>query len=148
MSKQEIERHFPVLVHDGYSITSPDTTEYNCIAWATGDTEAWWWPDIQNTYYWPPDVPRSETVASFEMAFRMFGYSLCDHAGHEPGFEKIALYLDVNGKPTHAARQLASGKWTSKLGSLEDIEHTTLESLEVPQYGSAELVYKRPMHAK
>ena len=30
----------------------------------------------------------------------------------EPGFEKIALYADNSGKPTHAARQLDNGRWT------------------------------------
>lgn len=148
MSSQEIEHHFPGLIDGGYSITSPETTEYNCIAWATGDAEAWWWPDSQDTYYWPPSLPRSETVASFEMAFGMLGYFRCDHAGYEPGFEKIALYLDANGKPTHAARQLGSGKWTSKLGSLEDIEHSTLQSLEVPHYGRAVLFYKRSVESQ
>ena len=29
--------------------------------------------------------------------------------------------IDTNGKPTHAARQLSSGLWTSKLGKLQDI---------------------------
>jgi hypothetical protein len=62
MSREEIERHFPRRAHDDYSITSADTTDYNCSAWATGDTEAWWWPDIQNIYFWPEDVPRTEEV--------------------------------------------------------------------------------------
>ena len=41
----------------------------------------------------------------------------------EPGFEKVALYA-LGGVPKHAARQLSSGRWSSKLGDLEDVEHT------------------------
>ena len=36
---------------------------------------------------------------------------------------------------THAARLKADGKWTSKLGTEEDIEHNTLESMEGDLYG-------------
>ncbi len=45
-------------------------------------------------------------------------------------FEKIAIYVDTDGVPTHAARQLPDGSWTSKLGDWEDIQHQTLEALE------------------
>jgi hypothetical protein len=145
MSRQEIERYFPRLAHDGYTITSPNTTDYNCIAWATGDTAAWWWPDLQGMYYWPDDVPRVEEVWAFEMAFGMLGYTRCSLPIHEPGFEKIALFLNADGKPTHAARQLGSAKWTSKLGSLEDIEHNVLRSLKGPEYGRAVIIFKRPV---
>ena len=61
MSRQEIEAAFPNLRNSGYSITSPATAEYNCIAWASGDTGAWWWPDPMNLYYWPPAIPRENT---------------------------------------------------------------------------------------
>lgn len=33
-------------------------------------------------------------------------------------------------EPTHMARQLANGMWTSKLGGNEDITHFTLDALE------------------
>ena len=44
----------------------------------------------------------------------------------------IAIYCNFNPQlktleVTHAARQLPSGKWTSKLGDADDIEHNTLE---------------------
>jgi hypothetical protein len=138
-----IEILFPKLRGSEYSITSPATPEYNCIAWAAGDTEAWWWPDSQNIYYWPPDVPRSETLAAFLRAYEILGYSRCHDANTEEGFEKVALYIGPNGKPTHAARQLPSGSWTSKLGQLEDIEHRSLESLINSPYGSIAVILKR-----
>ena len=40
-----IEAAFPALVGTGYFVTSPATPEYNCIAWAAGETDRWWWPD-------------------------------------------------------------------------------------------------------
>jgi hypothetical protein len=65
-------------------------------------------------------------------------------------FEKIALYADKNGLPSHAARQLPSGTWTSKLGPMEDIEHLMLEALEdaagtTSAYGKVALIVRRPI---
>jgi hypothetical protein len=37
--------------------------------------------------------------------------------------------------PTHAALQLESGDWTSKLGDFEDISHSTIEAVSGPVYG-------------
>jgi hypothetical protein len=58
------------------------------------------------------------------------------------GFEKIAIYV-LDEKPQHAARQLPNGKWTSKLGQYEDIEHNALEGLEGSIYGYVACVMKR-----
>ena len=46
------------------------------------------------------------------------------------------------GIPTHAARQLRSGRWTSKLGQAEDIEHE-LRALEGAIHGAVVLILKR-----
>jgi hypothetical protein len=71
---------------------------------------------------------------------------VCEGDELEAGFEKIALFANNQGIPLHAARQLPSGRWTSKLGELEDIEHT-LRDLEGEEYGSVALVMKRPSSA-
>lgn len=151
MSEQDIEKYFPNLIDSGYSVTSPSTSEYNCIAWAAGDTEACWWPDPYHVGYWPSGVPRTETLESFikayealgyAKAYEALGYALCQYNKYENGFEKIAIYVNSSGKPTHAARQLNSGCWTSKLGSLEDIEHNTLDSLI--EYGKVAAIMKKP----
>jgi hypothetical protein len=60
----------------------------------------------------------------------------------EPGFEKVALFSD-GLYYTHAARQLASGKWTSKLGKAEDIEHDTPDDLAGGVYGDVVQVMRR-----
>jgi len=44
-------------------------------------------------------------------------------------FEKIAIYA-AGGVPTHAAKQTSDGRWKSKLGGWEDIEHNTPKAVE------------------
>ncbi len=144
MSRQEIEASFPYLRNSGYSITSPATIEYNCIAWASGVTGAWWWPDPMNLYYWPPTIPRENTLEAFINTYELLSYTICKDGKCEEGFERIAIYVDANRKPTHAARQLSSGRWTSKLGPLEDIEHTTLDGLCSLVYGTVAVFMRRP----
>jgi hypothetical protein len=61
----------------------------------------------------------------------------------EVGIEKVALFENASGKPTHAARQLRSGAWTSKLGKNIDIEHLDADDVEGPLYGSLAVVLVR-----
>lgn len=142
MSNYDIEKSFPKLQDGGYRITSLDTVDYNCIAWAAGDTEAWWWPDPLNMYYWPIGVSRAETLEAFIEAFVALGFTPCDAAEYEKSFEKVAIYVDTSGQPTHAARQLSSGLWTSKLGNLQDIEHD-IDGVSGGLYGSVAVIMKR-----
>src|ERR1700739_3378171 len=134
----------PNLREEHHAVTSPATDDYNCIAWAAGDTVNWWWPDDPRIGYgyWPKNVPRAETILAFLQAYATIGYIQCDDATLELGFEKIALYT-LNGIPTHAARQLPDGRWTSKLGPYEDIEHVNLECLQGPCYGRIAVFLKR-----
>jgi hypothetical protein len=81
-------------------------------------------------------------VEAFAAVFVGLGYTIGGDDSHEPGIEKVALFADVAGTPTHAARQLASGRWASKLGEAEDIEHE-LQALEGEIYGTVALVLKR-----
>ncbi len=141
---EDLESVFPQLSRSAYTITSPATPEYNCIAWAAGDTERWWWPVAGSYAYWPSDVPVQETLAAFMKAFATIGFMPCDDAHTEQGYEKVALYVDQNGKPTHAARQLPNGRWTSKLGKIEDIEHE-FEGVTGSVYGSVAQILKRPV---
>ena len=135
---------FPNLTLERFDITSCKDGRYNCIAWAANDSRRFWWPLPQHTSrYWPPGVPRSETVESFLAAFESIGYSRCRSSEFESGFVKVALYLDTSGKPTHMARQLGDGTWTSKLGPDVDICHETLAGVEGYHYGSAAIYMKR-----
>ncbi len=125
-------KNFPDLEATGGKLTSPQTPAYNCIAWAAGDQTRWWWPFPGG--YWPPSVPATLELASFVQAFATVGYAPCADGSIEIGFEKVALYW-LNGKPTHAARQLPSGAWTSKLGRDVDIEHHVAQGVCGPAYG-------------
>jgi hypothetical protein len=125
-------------------VTSPPTLDYNCVAWVAGDTTRWWWPDPDahnDTSYWPPGVSEEETVEAFAAAFTTLGYAPASDDALEPGFEKLALFA-AGGTPTHLARQLPNGRWTSKLGRREDIEHE-LQALCGDIYGKVVLVMRR-----
>jgi hypothetical protein len=138
-----LEGYFPNLAPTGYDVTSPADGVYNCIAWAAGVTDAWWWPDPMDLTAWPAAARREETIPAFVEAFETLGFVPCAADALEIGFEKIALYA-LAEVPRHAARQLPNGRWTSKLGELEDIEHT-LEGLVGDWYGSVVQILKRPL---
>ena len=144
MILSKLDFDFPLLRKEGYEVTSPAERDYNCIAWAFGDKSRWWWPDKYLQYYWPPNVKRDETLESFIEAFKNMGFEICEKAEREEGFEKISIYSKPDHTPTHAARQLENGKWTSKLGQSEDIEHN-FDSITGPCYGSVAVIMKRPI---
>ena len=138
---------FPNLTPKTSQITSPTAVTYNCLAWAAGENFRNWWPDPLYIGYWPPNVPRRETLHAFVLAYGVLGYRPCADGALEAEVEKIALY----GKgapgaetPTHAALQLASGQWTSKIGGLEDIVHSTPDAVIGPCYGRLLCYLARP----
>lgn len=131
---------FPNLASSSWEKTSEPSVRYNCIAWALGDTNRHWWPHRQS--FWPASVLRLCTPEAFAKAFRTRGYEPCEDGSLEPGFEKVVLYLR-EGVPTHAARQLPSGRWTSKLGEEMDLQHE-LDALDGPAYGKPERYFRRP----
>jgi hypothetical protein len=122
---------FPNLADENYEITSPRTIRYNCIAWAARNTQRWWQPGV----FWPIDSAREDHgVGNVVAAFNSLGYEECDDGTLDAGFEKLAIYGSAM-MYTHAARQLPDGRWTSKLGQLEDITHTTPAVIEGGDYG-------------
>lgn len=129
---QIIQSHFPNLKHQALKITSPQDTGYNCIGWAARDDKRCWWPDPD--YY--RSIPIGEsTQEHFIRAFQELGYAKCRTGRSRKGYEKIVFYIDSNKDVTHAAHQLPSGLWTSKLGREHDIEHATPEGLNGEAYG-------------
>jgi hypothetical protein len=114
--------------------TPPYPLGYNCIAFAAGidcgtgqgEYRPWWPHPTKFLFYWPPHLPRepvgAETLQNFIRAFEWKGYKLCENGVHEAGVEKVVIFLK-NNIPTHSARQLESGIWTSKCGRLQDIQH-------------------------
>ena len=129
---------FPRLTEANCRPTSPYDDGYNCIAWAAGDAGNWWWPDPQSQVYWPPGAPREATMDAFIVAYGLSGYLARSDPNLEPGVGKVAVYA-LNGRPTHAARQLPDGWWASKLGSDIDVEHE-FDALDGPVYGRPAVV--------
>jgi len=132
-------QEFPRLRNSAFSVSSPEASSYNCIAWAIGSDNTWWSPI--DMYYWPPNCPRKETTEAYVAAFAAIGFEICDNREYEVGYQKIALYIRQS-TPTHAAKQLPNGKWSSKLGSSFDIEHQ-LEGLEGHHYGKVAMFFRR-----
>jgi len=137
-----LELRYPNLRLTEYTVTSPKSQEYNCFAWAAGDQNRWWQPTPEDEFYWIENVPMEETLIAYIKAYQTLGYKPCNDETLEIGYEKIALYVNDEGIPVHAARQLASGMWTSKLGADEDIEHE-LDGLTGKRYGKIGQVLRR-----
>lgn len=142
------ERRYPLLLRSGYEVKSPATPDYryNCVAFAADDEDRWWWPDPHGEAFWPDSAKREVTREAFVQAYNSIGYTICEGGAVEVGFEKIALY-EKDSLPTHAAKQLEDGRWKSKLGEWEDIEHNTAEAVQTFQgigiYGEAVVYMKR-----
>ena len=79
-------------------------------------------------------------------AYEAIGFKECSESHHEPGFDKVAIYANHEGKWTHAAHLREDGWWESKLGELEDIIHRTPQGLAGDAYGEVALYMKRTVH--
>jgi len=124
----------PRLSPENHRVTSPQTTLYNCLAWAA-NTDLWFiWPDKEETCAWPNCLPRCETVECIEDFFELLGFVKCDSPDLDLNHKKIAIFAN-DGYPEHVARQLDNGHWTSKLGDLVDIEHVSVHDVSGGDYG-------------
>ena len=140
----------PHLESCSFEVKSPTDRSYNCIAWVAGDTTKIWSPAVAvggrmlGGYYWP-DVPKLPTVTAVEAVFERQGYTRTDvgDTAVESGVEKIAIFgYDAMGLLTHAARQCASGRWSSKMGDNADIEHT-LRDIEGGIFGEVRSLMRK-----
>jgi hypothetical protein len=142
--RELIEQLFPGLRGTDFESTSPRDTRYNCVAWAANDSRRWWWPGESPFSFWPAGVDREESVAKFVEAFATLGYQVSASGEHEPNIEKVAIFASGEGVPTHMARQLPNGAWTSKLGRLEDISHIEVSGIAGDDYGDVVAFLERP----
>ena len=126
---------FPGSLTSPFLVTSPQSRAYNCIAYAYGDLSRAYWPS--KTFYWPNHIVRSEHLNSFIDLFNSIGYVLCDNGILEPGFEKVAIFGLNQNTTKHAAKQLLTGQWSSKLGANYDVSHN-IQSMEGGIYRSEE----------
>lgn len=136
-----INTAFPAAV-GSHEVTSPCDGEYNCIAYAAGNKSEWW--THLPGYKWPGK--RTPIVTGLVGLFESLGFERCDSPEPESGYEKVAIYAK-GGLWKHAARQTSSGKWTSKLGPDEDIEHASPFALCGDLYGTVHCFMRRNSHA-
>ncbi len=128
---------YPTSSATPYELKKPKP--YNCIAHALEVKDGCYWP--QDDAKWFDGIPRDGTLDSITEAFSRQGYALCNDGNLKRGIQKIAIYMGPDG-PTHVARQLASGQWTSKIGVNIDARHT-LADLRSPLYGKASIFMAR-----
>ncbi len=140
LGRNLIINDFPGSVIDPFLITSLQTGSYNCIAWAYGDDSKWYWPDSFS--FWPTSIPKVESIEAFILLFEGIGYQLCHDDLLIQDVEKIAIYADSDGFPTHASKQLKNGYWSSKLGRDFDVSHTIGNMHDGP-YGSVRVFMSR-----
>lgn len=95
-------------------------------------------------WFWPQAAPKNLTLAAFTVVAAQFGYLPCENGDVENGAEKIVLYRVIE-HVDHAARQLANGRWTSKLGEEDDIEHNTADGVCGGVYGQVLAFFSRPV---
>lgn len=133
---------FPGLEAAAAEVLHAADPVFNCVAWAVGVSDAVWWPCDPDAY-WPPGVPDELTVAAMAASLGTVGYSPCSDGDAEPGYEKVAVFAR-GGVPTHVARQLPDGRWSSKLGRDCLVAHATPGGVEGVVYGSVAAYLRRP----
>ena len=143
---EEVRRSWPGLrVGSNATVESERDPRYNCVAWAMNDRLNDWQPTpLHRLHTWPDGVPRDPSLGGFIAMFRSQGFEPCPDASLEPDMEKLGIYVDRSGDFTHVAKQLLDGRWTSKLGQLNDIEHNTLEDLVGELYGFPQVYLRKP----
>ena len=137
----QIQRHFPNLIKgNNFAFTSEQTEDYNCIAWITEVIDDW-----KQLYEENGNVIRnSENYISY---FRDLGFEITDKLDLEDNTLKIVIYIESNSNHfKHVARQLNTGKWTSKLGDWEDIQHDTPNDLVGQSYGDKLVIMSRKIN--
>ena len=149
LSKDRLEKAFPRLGGSGYEVTSDPTPAYNCVAWAAArDQRRWWEPSTEVRHYWPAGVPRDYSMDAFVELFRAHGFEVGElDLSIDPAVEKVVLYADQDGDFAHAAFQTDAGRWASKLGKWEDIEHDRPEDIMCEDYGPPQVLLCRHRRA-
>jgi hypothetical protein len=147
--RPEWRRDWPNLGPHNGRLTSEETPDYNCLALCAGKTDDWWGPYVippeRPGIIWPPGVHPDNTPGDWGAALATVGFVPCEDSRLEEGFVKVALYANSRGDATHVAIQLADGRWKSKLGIFEDIEHDDPGALEGGLYGAVHSYLKRPL---
>lgn len=133
---QDLIRRFPKLGSGNYVIRElPETgasARYNCKAYAAGFSDKYL-------------LLRQSLDAEKAFFATQLAYRPVDSPVVEPGAECIAIYTK-DGAPSHVARQIPGGRWISKIGAYELLEHD-LDDLTGDgeyEYGRVAQIMSRP----
>lgn len=147
LTPAELQAKFPKLNSGNHQHKSNATPRYNCMAFANNDERTWWEAGMHGgRYSWPSKVP--DTLEGWVKIFTEQGYEITPNREIEPGFEKVAIYVDLADMlPAHVAKS-DGHVWKSKLGRCQDIDHSSLDLLEGDQhweYGVVDRILRRPV---
>jgi hypothetical protein len=98
------------------------------VAWVEREMDRWLEPDM----FWPAGVPEPDSDADLDCYFALFrtwGFEDCDSPDREDEYLKIAIFA-TGDEFDHVAKQLPSGAWSSKGGTLYDFRHGSLDALK------------------
>lgn len=145
--RQETNYAFPNISLSNSTVVGFGTSRYNCAGYAFGDTKRWWWPsspEYGEYEYWPEGFSRNHSVQNFDELFEAVNATEVPEKfwnDVHPGWVSIALYVDDDNVPMHLARLADDGRWISKTGAEELIEHEHLEDIGGGLYGHVAKVY-------
>lgn len=125
-NREVLARAFPQLGNDpNFDILSPQTSVYNCIAWAMEFTDRWVDMERLPGHWWPDGVTRSPSPSALVQAFEAVGFQKTSSNTLEEGFDKVVLYKDAATEQwTHASRIIADAVEHSKFGAAWDGRHS------------------------
>jgi hypothetical protein len=146
---------FPAVLPENIKFDGKKNDDFNCVAWAFGATNHFWWPYPQAGYHWPasekiegsPEAP----VEIFDHLLKetLHGTETVDQTP-EKGFVKLALFTTGsveagNLHSTHLARLMPDGNWSSKLGPSYLVRTgPNIHDMDYGHYGNVEKIYKVP----
>ncbi|RZJ46554.1 MAG: hypothetical protein EOO44_22705, partial [Flavobacterium sp.] len=95
-NRESIIDLFPGLGDDqNFKVTSNQDEKYNCIAWANGRSDIFWWPTEHKIdgVFWPIEE-KDLNVSTLIKVFQTRGYTICENGDFDPKFVKVALYVN------------------------------------------------------
>jgi hypothetical protein len=136
-----MDKSFPNSFLEPLEISSPETGDYNCLAWALNDNSKWY--ESEDDYCWFDKIDRDNKLSTIQKIFEQIGFNLTRNSEYQVDIERVALFSTDNIDCSHLARQIGKNVWTSKLGSSYDVNHT-LRAIEDGIYGNPILFLERP----
>ena len=145
MPKAELLLSFPALRGKKLDL-SPATLNYNCLAYALGDTNNWWQPG-HRFFYWPDGFSHDVSVETVTSIIKLHGYTKKVSRESVERYRAAVAIYSIGQEWTHFAKW-SNGLWSSKIGEDHDIKGVTLEDLEGRLYGKVTAILCRPLSDK